>query len=537
MPAPPLKIPLLARPPGKALVIMLLTGMVLLWTLLMAISHSAPDLDGMEELVWAASLELGYAKHPPLPSWFMYLAGSVLGRPVWLSFLMGLLFSALGLWFVWRLGCEMATPRLALIATLLVSATTYFSLRGTIYNHNTAQLWTICASIYFFYRALRHGRNSDWIWLGVVSGLAMLTKYSALIQFTAFFLYLWRSGALGHKGTWYGMGLASLAFVLVISPHVWWLAQHEFEPLRYADASLHAKDRLAALIALGDFVLTQTGRISPMLLVLVLWSGWHRLQRDHAPGHAANDESFDPARAADSSAPLWYRLRAADRQFLLWVGLTPLFATLAVSAAMGNKLEASWGSTFFVLYGFYGLMWLRGPETVQLWRVLILVAALHLLMAAGYAMARGPLAHMTGYPARSTYPGPELAALALKHWQEHQPGRPLRVVVANTWLGGNIAIHAGPQAQVYIDGSDKQSPWFQPGAALQCGALVAFSEQGRGAPSARVRELYGQAPWKGLDEIAWSGPKGRTIDFNWAVLPAGPDCLKDQRAVMPSPSE
>lgn len=48
-------------------VLLYLLFMVLLWSVLMAISHKAPDLDGMEELVWSASFELGYLKHPPSP--------------------------------------------------------------------------------------------------------------------------------------------------------------------------------------------------------------------------------------------------------------------------------------------------------------------------------------------------------------------------------------------------------------------------------------------------------------------------------------
>lgn len=46
-------------------VLLYLLFMILLWSVLMAISHKAPDLDGMEELVWSASFELGYLKHPP----------------------------------------------------------------------------------------------------------------------------------------------------------------------------------------------------------------------------------------------------------------------------------------------------------------------------------------------------------------------------------------------------------------------------------------------------------------------------------------
>ncbi|MFT0532847.1 glycosyltransferase family 39 protein [Castellaniella hirudinis] len=514
----------MARPPRAGLLALCLLAMVALWTALTGFSHTAPDLDGMEELVWATSLELGYTKHPPLPSWFMHFATQVFGRPVWLPFLMGQLFSALGLWFVWKLGREITTPRRALMATLLVSVTAYFSMRGTIYNHNTAQLWSIAAAIWLFYRALRDQHRRDWIWLGIVSGLAMLTKYSAVILFAAFFLYLLRSGAWRARRTWQGLAWAGLAFVLVVSPHLWWLAQHQFQPLRYADASLQTSGRLAALGTLLAFTLDQLGRLSPMLAVLGVWALWRRRQGDRAPGYAANDAWF--AAQSARSASFWADLSPETRQFLLWVGLAPLISTLLVSALLGSRLEASWGSTFFVLFGFYALRGLRGDEGVQLRRILILAAAMHLALALGYAAGRGPLAHWAGHASRSTYPGPALSELALQHWRQHQPGRPLRVVAANTWLGGNIAVHAGPATQVYIDADDAQSPWFAPGSALDCGALVAFSRQGRAAPAAAVQALYDAAPWKGVDTVQWSGPKGVAIDFHWAVLPATPHCLK-----------
>ena len=147
-----------------------------------------PDLDGMEELVWASSLELGYYKHPPVPSWFMHVLTLIVGRPAWLTFFAGQLFSAIALWFIWRLGCEFTSPRRAFMAMLLVSATIYFSLRGTIYNHNTVQLWSIAAATWLFYRALRYRQLAAWAWLGAVGAIAIMTKYSAVIQFFAFLL-------------------------------------------------------------------------------------------------------------------------------------------------------------------------------------------------------------------------------------------------------------------------------------------------------------------------------------------------------------
>lgn len=493
--------------PGNRLVLAYLLGMVCLWTVLCALSHKAPDLDGMEELVWAASLELGYTKHPPLPSWFMYFATQLIGRPIWLSFLMGQLFSALGLWFVWKLGCELTTRRQALIATLLVSTTAYFSLRGTIYNHNTAQLWSIACATWLFYCALRDQRALIWIGLGLVSALAMMTKYSAVIQFTAFFLYMLRVGSLRDPRTWRGLALALLAFLVGLAPHLYWLAAHHFEPLLYADSSLDAGTYLDALRHMLDFTLDQIGRLAPMLIVLLAWTLWER----RAPSQPSTARNI-------------HHTTQHTRTFLLWVGLAPFLSTLLISALLGTRLQASWASTFFILFGFYGLWWLRGPEPVQMRRIALLVIIVHILMAGGYALARGPLAWEAGRTSRSTFPGPEIAAIIQEKWSEHQPDQALQVIVSDTWVGGNIAVNLNRRVQVYINANDEESPWFAPGTALRCGAMVAYSTRTRGKPAPAVQHLYDSARWRGVTELPWSSPDSPVIDLHWAVIPASPDC-------------
>src|SRR5690606_14165342 len=192
---------------ADSLMALLLAVLVVVWTLLMAVSHGAPDLDGMEELVWAVTLEWGYTKHPPLPSWILYALAQLLGRPIWLPFFAGMCSSALALWFLWLLGREFTSARRAAVAVLLISTTLYFSIRGTIFNHDTAQLWSVAASTWLFYRAMRYQRRSSWLWLGAVAALSMLTKYSAVIQFTAFFCFMLRRAGYRDKRTLTGMGL------------------------------------------------------------------------------------------------------------------------------------------------------------------------------------------------------------------------------------------------------------------------------------------------------------------------------------------
>ena len=489
-----------------------LVGMVLLWTVLCAISHKAPDLDGMEELVWASSLEWGYSKHPPLPSWFMWGLVELFGRPLWLTFFAGQLVSALGLWFVFLLGCEFTTPRRSLIATLMVSVILYFSLRGTIYNHNTAQLWSVAASTWLLFRGLRDGRMADWFWLGVVAGLAMLTKYSALVQFAAFFLFMLFHGHLRRPEVWKGIALAALVFALIFLPHLIWLVSHDFAPLRYADRSMET-DATYAQIVLGavDFALDQLARISPMMVLwIVLW-WWQR--RDAAPTlHTLTTQTYAQAIGPQARAFIW------------WIGFGPLVVTLLIAVVLAIQLVSAWGTTFFILFGFYSFWFLKGSDQVWLQRTAVVVIALQVLMAVGYAVARGPLAYEAGRMTRSTFPGPELAAKVQDIWSSHVPDQPLLLVASDTWFGGNIATNISDQTQVFISADYFQSPWLDPDTALDCGVMVLYSPDSRGYWSAELMALYERMPIKGQFTQQWSSDTSPVFTVQYGALPPTAAC-------------
>ncbi len=506
---------------SKLHVVVLLLGMVALWTVLCGVSHNAPDLDGMEELVWASSFEWGYFKHPPLPSWLMYGLTSVFGKPVWLTFFAGQLVSALALWFIWLLGCEFTTPKKALIAMLMVSTTMYFSIRGTIYNHNTVQLWSIAASTWLLYRALRYQKTASWVWFGIVCALAIMTKYSAVIQFAAFLLFILVQGHFREKATLKGICYALIAFLIVVSPHVVWLIKGSFASFSYAEDSIKPlSGYLQVLEKSFAFSYNQLGRLSPMLIV---WLGLFYWNRKSKANLRVGDPATD-AKAALVQVPYAYGLSKWDRSFLLWVGLTPFLATVLIFSALKAPLVTSWASTFFILYGFYAFWWLRGDEQTNLCRTVILVIAVHVLMAVGYALARGPIAYYAGRDARSTYPGAAIAAEMNKAWRSHVPNTPLTLVAADRWLGGNIAIHISPKTNVFINASYTESPWLDPDSALDCGVLIAYSPTTLDMPASALKKLFERASWHGVNTMPWSTDQSPTIVINWAIIPPGPKC-------------
>jgi len=491
----------------------LLMGMVCLWVGLLTLSHRAPDLDSLEELVWASSFEWGYTKHPPLPSWLLYPLTWLFGKPIWLPFLAAQSLTALSLYLIWRMGCEWVSPARALIAVLALSTSTYFSLRASIYNHNTVQLWSVVAATLLYYRALKYGRWRTWAGLGLVTGIAFLTKYSIVVQLAAFGLFALVQGQWRRIAFWQGVALAGAVMLVVISPHLAWLVSHDFAPIHYYNSRAAAQTG-NVLGEAFSFLLNQLGRNSPMLLVWLALFGWNR-QTDGA-----------------LRQPAYVRqMNAWDRSFLLWVGLAPLCLTLLIALLTGTRLVASsWATTFFILYGFFIFWWLSGDVARNLKRSLVLVITVHVLLALGYALARGPLAIATGRAARSTFPGAALAAQLHAQWQAHVPDTPLRLIAADTWLGGNIAMHISPKTKVLIQADYQKSPWVDAARALDCGALIVWSPE-IATPSQALMQLREQAPWQGVLQQRWSSERSRLLTLQWGILPPTKQCAQGKKAV------
>ncbi|GGB97215.1 hypothetical protein GCM10007205_03120 [Oxalicibacterium flavum] len=496
-------------------VITLLLLHLALWTFFTGISHRAPDWDNMEELVWAGGLEWGYYKHPPMPSWILHVLTLVFGRPVWLTFFTGQISVVLALWMIWKLGCEFTTQRRALIATLLVSLIAYFTVRGVMNNHNTMQLWALAGAIWMLYRASHRDSLSAWAALGFFSACAFLTKYSALVQFAAFFLYLLLAGHLKRAATWKGIVVATAVLVAMVTPHLLWLKQQPAGPVSYASSEMvPLASYLDELKDLTSFLVTNFGRIAAMILALLIVAGWA------ARAWKKSGMSVKPPRIATE-------LASSDRFFILLIGLAPLILTMLIAGAMKIPLAAHWATTFFLLFGFFSFWLLRsGDDAALLRKTIIVVVLFQLIGAIGYGYARGPLADKAGRPSRATFPGAEISRLIHAEWNRHSQ-LPLTLVASDTWTGGNIATHIGRQVQVLIDGDYGKAPWVDEERAEQCGMLVAINRSADNVDSIDpgVISLMAQATEHGVVDIPWTRkPDGPTVSIEWGIIPPLESC-------------
>lgn len=214
------------------------------------------------------------------------------------------------------------------------------------------------------------------------------------------------------------------------------------------------------------------------------------------------------------------------------MALCPFVLTLTGIIALKAPLVSGWATTFFLPFGFFAFWWLRADDDKRLLRqALIIMVLLQILTAVGYGVARGPLSELTGRATRATYPGATIAAAMEQVWHAHLSA-PMRFVAAETWLGGNIATHAGDDLKVVIDGDFKLAPWAKQTDAEACGMLIALDMSADSSDELppRVIELLSKATWSGTTQLPWTTKAdGPLVTIEWGIIPPQSSCNIDQR--------
>jgi 4-amino-4-deoxy-L-arabinose transferase-like glycosyltransferase len=510
--------------------------------------RNAPEWDNMEELVWASSFEWGYQKHPPLPSWIIYPLTMLFGKVIWLPFALGFISVVFSQWIVYNLYikvCQQSKdviPSYApLVFVLTGSLILYYTVRGGDYNHNSMQLWSIAAMFYFYYSAWVIERNTEfelkqkkkyfffWILLGLFTGLALLSKYSAVVQITVLFVHFLFEKRFLKKNALQGIIVSVVICLLIMSQHLIWLFDQTSQgqgPLFYAKESLSdSSTYLSKLIELfNGFLLTQILRVSPVILALYLLI---RLAKNTEKAR----EALEPNKNLNTT--WWKRLSQKDRIFLVFFTAGPTLVALFIGILFGQKIEAKWAVTFYLGIGIVCAFVAREIDVIQFVKKILW---LHLIFAIGYALIVGPGADYLGKQGRGNFPSKKLSEEIQLRWLENSAitlGKPISLIAGDTWIIGNVIINdpisRGRNIKAWIDANDLESPWLfeadkkTPLLILMDYVPTTSGKWWRGGhpPSAKVMELFAKASVKGVVSIPWtSNENAPPLQVQWAILPS-----------------
>lgn len=205
----------------------------LVWTLQCSLLQNILGLDILETITWGAQMTWGHSKHPPLSGWLGYFFSVISGHADWSLYLAAQLFLMIGVWYVYKLAGIFMDKYSAAVSAILLFFLFYYNPSETKFSTYFVEIALRPVMAYYFFTALRDRRTYQWLLFGLFCGLGMLNKYSTVLLLAAFLAVFFLNREYRKQFLSPGPWLALLVFLLVISPHLKWLGDHDYACLRH----------------------------------------------------------------------------------------------------------------------------------------------------------------------------------------------------------------------------------------------------------------------------------------------------------------
>jgi len=176
---------------------------------------------------------LSYYDHPPAIAYCLRLFTFLFGKKVFVLKLADFVITALSVLAFYKLASCFLSVRGARKALLLFLSTFMVTILSLISTPDTPLIlcWTL--SLLALYRAVFLDKKWYWLWTGLAMGLAFDSKYTAIFLPAGTFLFLLLSNThrrhLLSPWPW----LATIVFVLAISPVIIWNMENGFASFKF----------------------------------------------------------------------------------------------------------------------------------------------------------------------------------------------------------------------------------------------------------------------------------------------------------------
>ena len=432
------------------LIAMLLAGFVATWALYFSITDAATAIhkDMAEAYVWGSEFRLGYNQHPPFWAWVCGLWFAVFPRAGWAFAILSSLNAGLGLCGAWLLLGNFAEGQKRLAATALLLLTPFYTFLSYKYNANSIFLSLWPWTLHFFVRSIERERTTDSLLFGLFMGLALMSKYYALILAAACFIAVvqhpTRARYFSSARPYVAAGVAAA----ICAPHVWWLTTSGAPPLRYlAGISGRSFDSIVHYAAIAFFgALAQNG---PMLVVVAFVG------------------RLSPPEWVDAFTRLW---RSARFRLLTTLALAPLVLTILAALALRTKISTSMMIGIFSLAPLLAIEIAGAQNDALLRRVGVRLAAalttVSLALSPAIALAKAWLADGDGVQPRR-----ELAAAATRLWRD-KTSLPLSYVAGTFAYDNAIAFYSPDRPRSFVNFDFFRNQWITPRALVEHGLLA-----------------------------------------------------------------
>ncbi|MBO1079533.1 glycosyltransferase family 39 protein [Roseomonas sp. 573] len=403
--------------------------------------------------VWGRALAPSYYDHPPMVALWTATGTALLGDNALGLRLLAPVGVAIGSVLLARAGEDLFPGRrVGEWGAALLNATLLFAAGSVLITPDTPLLVFWCAALWAAARLHRTQDGRWWLAFGVFAGLALLSKYTALLLGGGVVLWLLAEPRvrpwLLRWQLWAG-GVLAIALFL---PVVWWNSQHEWVSFAKQGGRAGTVGTGSSLRYLGELLGGQIALATPVVFVLCV------------------------AGTAMACRAWWRdRLPAAG----LLVTLTVPAAALFLWQALGSRVQGNWPAILYptaclAAAAFLGPRW-RG------WKLAGMGIGLAVMFAALLQASFAPLP----LPRRSD---PTLArlggwpAFAAEVEAARQQRGAIFVATEEYGLAAELALHLPPGTPVVALGDRWDLFDLPPPPQGQAGLLVRSERRGDGPP-------------------------------------------------------
>ena len=397
---------------NKVLILFMFSHLIL-WTLVPSITNINLPLDTIEALAWASNLEWGYTKHPPLSALTVGLIYYVFGSIDWTYYLLSQIFILISFFYVWKLSKEFFSNDLfPLLSVLILESIVFFNYTSPEFNVYVCQLPFKAMTVYFFWRGIKHGKLKDWLLTGFLCAMGLLTHYSFLfliISLLIFFLFF----AKKTKKNMINFFLSLIIFLLIFTPHLFWLYENNFNTISYAldRTGVDNKNLIDHIFNPFIFLLKQAGIM--LLFFLTFFSVY----------------SFKKKR-------IHLKKMSQKKWFLISISIIPFILVFIISMITGAKIRTMWMSSFYLFNGLVLIYFLRKKiELKKIKNFLIIIIFIFFLSPITYTYIS-----LSNDSKRTDYPGKEISRLVQNKWDQNFTSE-IKIVIGDEWYAGNLSYH------------------------------------------------------------------------------------------------
>ena len=382
-----------------------------IWTLVPTFSNLNLPLDTIEHLAWASNLDWGYNKHPPLVAFILNIFFEIFGNQDWTYYLLSQIFIILSFLIIYKFTEDfLNSKKLALLSILLLEGIIFYNFTSPEFNVNVCQLPFWAMSVHLTWKCIKFNKTSDYIYLGLIVGLGILSKYLFIylvIGIKLLFLYLLSKK---KKFKFQNLFIAGFFTSIVLLPHLIWLTENNFMTISYGLQRAGSNDTfLDHLIFPSIFLLKQIGLLIPLFIMMLF------LLRKIELNFNFKDERLI---------------------FLIFTTLVPLLLILLTSIIMGVKIRTMWMTPFYLFFGVLLLYVFKKDIKINKLKNFTFIFVFFLILSPAVYLGIS----LSNDMKRTDYPGKEIARLVQNKWDQNFINE-IKVVIGDEWFAGNLSYH------------------------------------------------------------------------------------------------